>query len=335
MAGYFVFFRCWPGFAESFPFDRFNALPDDKVADALDSFAREQLRLPGVRGQVKQEARRRRRSYIKGTKAQSEKRMGGPSAGAGRRWTHHESVQKRWRIVRRSERTDPLVCRLGAYLGWWQSVIIGLTGPTPRTWFHETRSLEFAEQLVVELNDRSNLAKINYDAYQLEYHANPRPGFISAEGLSDGQRASIRRPIQAIQDGREPAVEHGKLALPIGQRWIQVAKELSTAWPDDDRPGFEVPEEPIPPELGKRRSFVGNQNGGTPSQPVLIINTWEELGIGIDADGSYLGISPPPDYGAVFPKDKATKLDLPGEQWKNLLDLLRNRRTVTLPRRKT
>jgi hypothetical protein len=56
--------------------------------------------------------------------------------------------------------------------------------------------------------------------------------------------------------------------------------------------------------------------------PVLTVSKWEELGIGIDADGKYLAITPTPELGAVFPREKAVTLDLPGKQWESLLDLL-------------
>ena len=87
MAGCYVFFRCWPGFTEPFPFERFNALPDDELASALDAFAREQLRLPEVRGQIKEKARGRRRRFIEAIMKQSKRRMGGASSVSIRRLT--------------------------------------------------------------------------------------------------------------------------------------------------------------------------------------------------------------------------------------------------------
>jgi hypothetical protein len=59
-----------------------------------------------------------------------------------------------------------------------------------------------------------------------------------------------------------------------------------------------------------------------PAQPVVSVEKWSDLGIGIDANGCYLACVPCPDTGAVFPREKAVKLDLPGKQWKALFDLL-------------
>jgi|GEM_PF-2178536 len=79
---------------------------------------------------------------------------------------------------------------------------------------------------------------------------------------------------------------------------------------------LEGPGEPPPPDA------VEVPKEKAPSAPpVLTIATWEELGIGIDEDGSYLAVTPCPAYGAVFPKEKATRLDLRGDRWKHLLDL--------------
>jgi len=268
MAGYFLFFRCWPGFTEPFPFERFNALPDDELGSALNFFAREQLRLPEVRAGIKQEAKRRRQKLLAGIRRQSRRRMGGgPVPGAGRRIPKREWY---WPRIRGADRTDPLTCRLGAYLGWWHSGIVGLSGPVvPRIWFHETRSREFAEQLVVELNARSKLAKLttltkrDFDTHELEYHANLRPGFISAEGLSDGQRASIRRCIQAIQEGRNPDVEYGSLVLPIGQRALAVALDLAKAWPvEEDKELLATLLAPPPAGKPEQGEVVANASHG-------------------------------------------------------------------------
>ena len=44
MSEHYVFFRCWHGFRNGFPFDQFNHLPDDEIRPALDEHAREWLR---------------------------------------------------------------------------------------------------------------------------------------------------------------------------------------------------------------------------------------------------------------------------------------------------
>lgn len=232
MAGYFLFFRCWPGLTEPFPFEQFNALPDDDLAPALDCFAREQLRLPKVREGIKKEAGRRRRRFTDAIKKQSAMRLGGGRAPLSRSGPQVSFRQMRWTRVRQAERKDPLICRLAAYLGWWtHEKVNGHAVGFPAVWFCPSPTLTLAEHLVKELNRQRYL---DYDKHQLEYHANPRFGFVSADGLSLGQRASIHCCINAIREGREPAVQDAKLALLIGQRALAVALDLAKAWPVDE-----------------------------------------------------------------------------------------------------
>lgn len=54
----------------------------------------------------------------------------------------------------------------------------------------------------------------------------------------------------------------------------------------------------------------------------MTVQKWSDLGIGIDADGKYLAVSPCPVRNGVFPREKAVLLVLPGKQWNTLLDLL-------------
>jgi hypothetical protein len=71
---------------------------------------------------------------------------------------------------------------------------------------------------------------------------------------------------------------------------------------------------------------VEHAERGTMGCPVpthrLTVERWSDFAIGIDEDGSYLGISPCPEYGQVFPRQTAEKLHLPGKRWEHLLDLL-------------
>ena len=55
---------------------------------------------------------------------------------------------------------------------------------------------------------------------------------------------------------------------------------------------------------------------------VLTVVKWGNLAIGIDEDGRYLAVTPAPECGAVFPKEKSETLDLRGNRWKELLNLL-------------
>jgi hypothetical protein len=51
------------------------------------------------------------------------------------------------------------------------------------------------------------------------------------------------------------------------------------------------------------------------------VQRWGDLAIGIDENGRYLAVSLCLERAQVFPKEKAVTLDLPGDQWKSLLDL--------------
>lgn len=230
MADYFLYFRCWPGFSEPFPFEQFNALPDDELPRALGGFAGEQLQIPRVRKQIKEVGRDRRRRFVNSLNDKWKRRS--PGNKAVTRWMGHAVRQKCWRRVRGAGREDPLVCRLGSYLGWWTDTKVnGRAVGFPMVWFCLSPSLALAEHLVEELNRQRCL---DYDKHEIEHLANPRYSFVSAEGLSLGKRASILRRINAIREGREPDVQDGKLALLIGQRSLRVALDVAEAWPIDE-----------------------------------------------------------------------------------------------------
>lgn len=61
---------------------------------------------------------------------------------------------------------------------------------------------------------------------------------------------------------------------------------------------------------------------GEEHQFILEIPRWCDLAVGIDKDGRYLAVTPPPECGGIFPKESSVELDLPGKQWKELFDLL-------------
>jgi DNA-binding CsgD family transcriptional regulator len=229
MARYFVFFRCWPGFKEPFPFEEFNGLSDKELPAALELFARKQLRSAEVRERIKRAWKRRGKAFTEAIMRQSSRRLGGgpiPSRDARPALSFH---QMRWKRIRRADREDLLVCRLGAYLGWWSGEKLARTDAVgPRVWFFDAPSRKFAEELVSELNARRGL---DYDEHKVERHLKPRFGFVAAASLEAGQKASIQRGINSIERGKEPAVPHRKIALLVGQRARQVAKELAEAWP--------------------------------------------------------------------------------------------------------
>ena len=151
MAECFLFFRCWPGFNDSFPVDRFNALTDEELTAALESFAKGELGRSEIREQVKQVAKRRRQKLIAALRRQAHRVTGGGGSvpGSGRRIPKREWY---WPQIRRADRTDPLVCRLGAYLGWWSNCGRDkFCAFGPRVWFLRVTCRESAERIVSAL----------------------------------------------------------------------------------------------------------------------------------------------------------------------------------------
>jgi len=264
MAAYYVFVRCWPGFTEPFPFEQFNSLTEEELGPALEAFAREQLRAHGVRAQIKQRVKQRRRNRVSALVKQSKRLLGpSPQPKSGRR----VDIREIRRMIGLPDRKLPLVCQLGDYLGWYRPWTTGDVGDWPsRVWFWKTLSREFAKQLVAELGCRPNL---DFHEHQAEFYFNPRPGFISDEGMSNGERAAIGRFMNKIQAGQEPPVNRAKLAKLIGYRAFQVARELAEAWPADALP--ELAEVPAVEDTGPQEATGGREpspeEAGEDSQP--------------------------------------------------------------------
>ncbi len=218
MANCFLFFRLWPGFSEPFPFDRFDGFAkDEELFQALNSYAREEIGRPEVRRQIKQTAKKRRRELL----AALRKRRGvyaNRPAGFPNRPTRQLSERDL------SERRDPLVCRLGAYLGWWRGVG---DDPLPfgaRVWFYQVPSSELAETVVSALNGRTDL---HFDDNRLEYYLQPRFGFV--EDTDVALRISALRCIESIQQGKIPEVRSGEMALAMGRKAMAIAEEVLEA----------------------------------------------------------------------------------------------------------
>jgi len=66
------------------------------------------------------------------------------------------------------------------------------------------------------------------------------------------------------------------------------------------------------------------RSGDKPSEesPVLRVEHWSDLAIGIAEDGSCWAVTPAPAVGEVFPKSKACRLPLSGSHWKAVLTTL-------------
>jgi hypothetical protein len=205
-----MFFRVWPGFPDSFPFDRFNRLSDEELDPALQSYATELAQNPEVQDQVKRD----QKAFVDRLREAQKKFLSRGSEPLGAFPARKLDKLTLWR--------DVLNCvhhPCGGEIPEWS--------PGGRVWFYEATSQEFAEELIIELNKFRNL---DYRRCQAEIELTPRYGLVSADELSAGQQAAIRRCVQAIRDGKEPAVPNGEAALVLGKKAIQVAKELSSAW---------------------------------------------------------------------------------------------------------
>lgn len=263
MANYFLFFRLWPGFSESFPHDRFNAIADDEdLSRALDSYAREEIGRPEVRRQIKQVAKTRRRNLLAAIRKQSASRtmVGSRTVGIRKRVTKRDWY---WPRIRQAKHRDPLVCRLGAYLGWWRQVADYPLPFGPRVWFCRVSSRELAEALVSLFNGRTDL---DYDGNEVEYHLRPRFGFV--EDADTALQMVAQRCIDAIRDGEAPDVRGSKAALAMGQKAMGIAnKTLGVTSPPT--PVQEVSEPPAPDQpIGKTDEGQGNAGADTaPGEP--------------------------------------------------------------------
>ena len=183
MAAYYLFFRCWPGFTEQFPIDRFNALSDDELPDALDTFAQEQLH--ANKSTIKRVRAERKRQLLEAMKRQSRSVLPGPRGPIPRSGARMGRGFIYQRIRRAPRKGTPLVCRVGGYLGWWRGgkCHFGDRVAGPRVWFWETPDLDFAEYLVTRLNGQRSLREYDYEAVEAEYELNLHFGWVAAEGL--------------------------------------------------------------------------------------------------------------------------------------------------------
>jgi hypothetical protein len=67
---------------------------------------------------------------------------------------------------------------------------------------------------------------------------------------------------------------------------------------------------------------IQTKAGSKTEQALLEVESWSDLAIGINEDGSFLAVTPVPNTGTVFPKEKAVALPLKGARWKKLLQLI-------------
>lgn len=136
-------------------------------------------------------------------------------------------------------------------------------------------------------------------------------------GLFGGRVARLLRYVEALSD--DLARAYPGLKAPS-----QVSGSTPSACPAQPEPGEGSGGGGTTPTEAKPDKGEGDDEGLQPAQDgrFISVEKWSDLAIGIDADHQYLAISPPPERYAVFPRDKAVPLTLPGKRWKLLLDLL-------------
>ena len=221
MADCFLFFRFWPGFSDPFPVDRFNSIADSDLPRALELYAREEIGRPEVRHRIKETAKARRRNVIDGVKRQSSRRLGAPRNRPVGRLAKRDWY---WPQIRRAERKDPLVCRLGAYQGWWQKRWFESLPFGPQVWFCRMSDCELADVVVRLLNGRTDL---DYGENKLECVLQPRFGL--AKDVDTTTQIVAQRCITSIRRGEVPDVRASKMMLSMGQKAMRIADEMLEA----------------------------------------------------------------------------------------------------------
>lgn len=184
MQQYYVFFRCWPGFREPFPFQRFNNLSDEVLVQALDQYVTESLQEPGGKQRIRRVFRKRRDEVLEYFASVA------PRQSIAGRWRRHLGGLR--------ENTS-CIRRLGSYLGWYSQEHDDHEYWGQRVYFWHPSSLDAAERLVQWLNNAKNLCS----TWDIE---NPQFGFVAHEDVSSpGQLTAIQISIGAVQRGQRPA----------------------------------------------------------------------------------------------------------------------------------
>lgn len=169
MPGFYLYFRCWPGFTDRFPFDKFNGLPDTEIRGALDKFARHWITKNQAKLDAREEVHRRRD-------------LGQPMIPTeGRKNAAGKSTRQRL----------PLIYEIGSLAGWITTpTILDRTAPIPRVFFLRIDGEEDATQIVEVLQDRMSQSVLV-----------PRFGYVSEDELAITERVSMELAIDDVQQG--------------------------------------------------------------------------------------------------------------------------------------
>lgn len=169
MPGFYLYFRCWPGFTDRFPFDKFNGLPDTEIQGALDKFARHWITKNQAKLDAREEVHRRRD-------------LGQPMTPTkGRKNAASE----------RTRRRVPLIYEIGSLAGWIATpAILDTEAPIPREFFLRIDGEEDAAQIVEVLQDRMGQSVLV-----------PCFGYVPEDDLEITERVSIELAIDDVQHG--------------------------------------------------------------------------------------------------------------------------------------
>jgi hypothetical protein len=170
------------------------------------------------------------------------------------------------------------------------------------------RSITLLRDLVERLNDSSPLQRLlAMVTVQLVGTAAETSDVL--DDLASDLRGDLRG-ITYVLDGMDRVAEDDPVA-PEKSNALSLEKATSPSMPAGANGAAQ-----------ERSGYEQDKEDESAGKPVLTIDHWECLGIGIDEDGAYLAVDSRPKYGDVLPKRKAVELALPGKQWRSLLDLL-------------
>jgi hypothetical protein len=216
---WFVYFRCWPGFSDGFPYSEFEDLSDEDLIPALWSALDRELneREPELR-----ETWERRNALRRTSLREQARRVLGPPARGTR---HGRSTASEEMPAFHSQSRDPSEFRrLAQYVGWRKP--FSAETPwivSPRIWLADVPSAEAASGLASRL---ALVAHTGSEVEQTEHkYLNIRYRSIAGTELTAEGRAHAAADVQMLSEG----VLHSDLSRLSRSRLPLVAAFL-TAW---------------------------------------------------------------------------------------------------------
>jgi hypothetical protein len=186
---HFVYVRYWPGFTSSFPYERFNSLPDNEAIGAVSRSLIAELweQWPAIRKRVQAT---QRKGIERRTKLRS---IGAPSG---------EAHQPQRRPVKQRQSFCTRFARSASFVRWHDgSFARGRGGEwlySPRVWLADVESRECGVSLVEYL---AELVPANELEREYRRVFNPRFGCVACRDLPRGEQASVLASIQRLWYG--------------------------------------------------------------------------------------------------------------------------------------